>query len=400
MVRNFISLSFLVLIGAVAESRSWTSSAGSEIQAELISHEGESVLLKTNEGREISLKLSQLSSQDQDYLASLKSQSEKDPKETVPNKRGSEKKELPDWENWNTPWPKLVKTSQDFDIEEVPGDGEFETHEYVYQSPHFIFYSDAQLTKSLVKKFAWYFESSHNYLSQLPLSMARTQEEERHKIVLYEHESEYYRNGGPAGSAGVYMGRIDTILVPFKSVGMKKMGSRYTVDRETSNKTLSHEIVHSFTDWPYYAEGARGWFTEGLAEYVALTPYRSGNFMASKAQGDIEQYVTNFSDFGRGRNLGTEIHVGSLKEFMLMPYERFTSNANHCYGVGALLVTYFCDIERDTELQNIQNFLKALKDSKKKDEALAVLLNGRTFKELENSIQKAWRGKGVTLDFE
>jgi len=32
------------------------------------------------------------------------------------------------------------------------------------------------------------------------------------------------------------------------------------------------------TDREYYAPSARGWFSEGMAEYIAVTPYRSGKF--------------------------------------------------------------------------------------------------------------------------
>ena len=182
---------------------------------------------------------------------------------------------------------------------------------------------------------------------------------------------------------------------------MKKSGSRYTVDYDADNQTLSHEIVHSYTDWPYYRSGAMGWFTEGLAEYVGLTYYRSGIYMPSKTAGYVKEYVTGYGKDGNGgRALGEDIRVGSLKSFMLMPYTKFTGNAMHCYGVGALLVTYFCDLERDEELENLQNFLKALKAGKEGEEALEVLLNGRSFEELESSIRKAWKSKGVTLEFQ
>jgi len=67
--------------------------------------------------------------------------------------------------------------------------------------------------------------------------------------------------------------------------------------------------------------------------------------------------------------------------------------------VGTLLVAYFVDIKRDTELENLKNFLRGLRDGKEGTEALAVLLNGRTMLELEEDIRKAWRGKGVDFTF-
>jgi len=241
---------------------------------------------------------------------------------------------------------------------------EYEQPGFYYETSHFSFKSRVQFSTSLVRNLAWYFETTHAYMEQLPLSFARTQETAKHKILLIESAEEYYRNGGPIGSAGVYIPFRDLVMVPLSSVGVKKAGSRYKIDLEDrSNRVLSHEIVHALTDQAYFQAGARGWFTEG------------------------------------GRNLGAEIRVGSLERFMKMSYGQFTANANVNYGVGALLVTYFMDLRREQELQNLQNFLLAFKEGKSGEAALQELLNGRSYSELENSIKLAWQGQGVKLLF-
>ncbi len=317
-----LRLSLLMLLPLCANERSWTSSSGTTITATLVSQQGAKLTLRTVEGREIQLNKSQLSAADQQYLESLTAAETAQPEPQRSERRsGRRQRGVPGWENWDEDWPKLVKTSKDFEISEGEQNEKYATHAYVYHSPHFTFYSDARLNTSLVKKFAWYFESSRNYLAHLPLTLSRTQETQRHEIVLYEHKEDYHKNGGPESSAGVYMGGADVILVPFVSVGMKKVGSGYAVDHDGTNKTLSHEIVHSYTDGPYYAEGSRGWFTEGLADYVGVTPYRSGIFQPSRSLDRVRDYVTAFDkDSNRGRNIGTELQVGSLEAFMMQPY--------------------------------------------------------------------------------
>ena len=122
--------------------------------------------------------------------------------------------------------------------------------------------------------------------------------------------------------------------------------------------------------------------------------------MPNKAVTYVKEYVTAYGkDGGGGRALGDKIMVGSLLDYMMQSYSSFTDQAGHNYGVGALIVTYFCDLKRDEEFQNLQNFLRALKDGKKGEEAIDVLLNGRSIEELEKSINRAWRSKGVTLTF-
>lgn len=393
-MRFLFSVFFLSSI-LLSSARKWTSAQGSTIEAELISYEGGVVTLKKlNNGKTLSLRLEQLSKKDRDFLTKKDEKKKPAEKQATPDKRGRIDS---GWTNWDAEFPKYVKVSkEDIEITEVEG----EEGVYIYESPHFSFHSDVQLTTSLVREFARYFESTHAYVEALPLSMTRTQEEKKHVIQLLENKNDYYKNGGPEGSAGVFFSGKDLVLVPLASVGVKKVASRYSVDHGSSNKTLAHEIVHALTPRFYYAAGSRGWFTEGLAEYIAITPERSGTYQNTKAIGEVEQYVTGYSEkTGRGRNLGEEIKVGSLEKFMMMEYRDFTGNANFNYGVGALLVAYFIDLERDEELENLQSFLKALSERKKAPDVLAALLNGRTFQELEDAITKRWRNKGVKLDF-
>jgi len=83
---------------------------------------------------------------------------------------------------------------------------------------------------------------------------------------------------------------------------------------------------------------------------------------------------------------------------MLQPYKRFTGKkANFNYGFGVLLTYYFFHMEDDRS--NIVAFMKALKEGKTKEEALDVLLNGRSYDELEKQISKAWRARGVRITF-
>jgi hypothetical protein len=62
----------LLIHGAAVEgARTWTSTSGTELTAELVSAAGGKVVFKAAEGRVINLRLDQLSKADQEYLASL-----------------------------------------------------------------------------------------------------------------------------------------------------------------------------------------------------------------------------------------------------------------------------------------------------------------------------------------
>ena len=190
------------------------------------------------------------------------------------------------------------------------------------------------------------------------------------------------------------------VMAPLEGLGVKKVGSGYMFDYKGSNKTLPHEITHQLTDGEYYYSGARGWFSEGLAEYVANTPYRSGKYMVKTNLSSIKDYVTEYGKDGRGgRNLSDEINAPDLKKYMMQPYSSFTGNANFNYGLGLLITYYYFHWDGDKDRANINAFLKALKEGKQGEDALAVLLNGRSWKEMEDAISKAWRSRGVKITF-
>jgi hypothetical protein len=107
---------------------------------------------------------------------------------------------------------------------------------------------------------------------ELPLAISGgVKQEGKYQILLFETEQSYNSAGGPPGSAGVFIGGKNIVMVPLTSLGVRPVGSGYMLDRDKSNKTLPHELVHQLTPDNYYAHGSMGWFTEGLAEYVAVT---------------------------------------------------------------------------------------------------------------------------------
>lgn len=370
-----------------AEARTWTDVKGRQIEAEILGKTANSVtvLLK---GKQTQIPLSKLSEQDREFVKNWEQPAAEESSNNADLDKLFEKQ-----------WPKLVSVNLDIEITEETGENE----SYVYQSPHYEFISDAKLSKVPVKRFSVLFEATRQYVQELPYANLKSyQTGERYKVYLFESLHSYVEAGGPPGSAGVYIPNKDIIMVPFQSLGLIKRGSSWAIDYDRTNKTLPHEITHQITDREYYAPGASGWFSEGFAEYVAVTPYRSGKFSVSKAPSYIEQYVTSFAKAdNRGRNLGTEIDAPNLEDYMLMSYGDFAyaGNANFNYGLGALLVTYFNHYDGEGDAANIKDFLRALKDGKHGKEALEVLRAGRSWDELEADITKGWRKRGVKINF-
>lgn len=378
--------SFLTL-QTQAETRDWTNSEGRTITATLIEVSGENVVLEMN-GNNFEVPAASLSAADQEFISEWE--------KSAPMETASDSDIEP---NWDGEWPKIVSADVSQDIEVI---SENESKgEYIYASDHYEFICDVKLNTSLVKRFSLLFEATNQFCRELPLGMVKPFRQQRHKIYLFEEYGSYTAKGGPDGSAGVYISRggEGDILVPLTSLGVKKVGSNFSVDYDKENTTLSHEIAHQLTDYEYYAPGSRGWFTEGMAEYIALSGYRSGKFNVNDLQ-KLKDWVTAFGDDGlRGRNLGDEIKSPRLKEFFEQSYESFTGNSNFNYGMGALVVYYYFHMDGEKDAANIKNFLKGLKEGKEGDEMYVPLLAGRSWEEMEDDITKGWRSRGVRIEF-
>lgn len=385
ITRRFLAFSttLLLLVGSMS-ARTWTDVDGRTMKGELLSHDGKVAVFRLDSGKETKVPLSRLSETDQRIVT-----------RTPP---GGPQPKL----NWNERWPDHLVYRHYSEVESVEENPE--KSRWIYESENYRFTCDVRLTIAVVRNFAEMFESTLYYTSKLPLAMTGgLRKNGKYDIFLYEEFSNYVKSGGPPKSAGVFISGPDksVILVPLRSLGVRKVGDSYVRDSSKSNRTLVHEITHQLTPGHYFKPGARGWFSEGVAEYCALTPYQNGRFGVRKADDTIKQYVTNFDRrTNRGRNIGTNISVPDLKSFMMMPYSQFAgSNANFNYGVGALLTLYFFHYDGEGDAARIKELLKVLRIGARPEAALEKLLDGRSWDELEAEITVAFNKERIKITF-
>jgi hypothetical protein len=67
--------------------------------------------------------------------------------------------------------------------------------------------------------------------------------------------------------------------------------------------------------------------------------------------------------------------------------------------LGLLLTYYYFHWDNDGDRKNLNAFFMALKEGKSGEDALNILLNGRSWDEMEKQITKAWRSRGVRITF-
>lgn len=369
------------------ETRTWTDTQGRKVEAALLRTEGTHIILKMADGRELPFPLEKLSPEDQEYA------------KTAPKPDSKPTSDSEGALNFNAVWPERIRFTEDPEISTIEEDAE--KKRFIYESANYRYVCDVRLAKSVVKGFAVMFEATYLYCRTLPLALNGGKKTDgKHLILLFETKESYIREGGPPSSAGVFMPGRGIVMVPLESLGVKPVGSGYMLDRDKSSKTLPHELTHQLTPNEYFNDGSMGWFSEGIAEYVAVTPYRAGSFAVRGNIKDIFDYATGYGSKGMGgRSLGTKISLPSLKSFMLQSYSEFLDDAQINYGCGLLITTYFFHIDGDGDAKRIKAFLKAMHEGKEGEEALAFLLDGRTWEQMEEDIVKGWGRRGIDFKF-
>ncbi len=358
----------------------------------MVRTEGENVILKLADGREVPFPLAKLSTDDGKYV-----EENSDEAEEPAAAKGEGEGPIP--LNFDAPWPERIRFSEDPEIKTVEEDAE--KKRFIYESANYRYVCDVRLARSVVKGFAVMFEATHLYCRSLPLALdGGVKTDGKHLILLFEKFDDYVKAGGPPSSAGVFIGGRGVVMVPLTSLGVRPVGSGYMLDRDKSSKTLPHELTHQLTPRAYYQRGAMGWFSEGIAEFVAVTPYRSGSYAVRGNLKDMIDYATGYGskDMG-GRALGTDIKLPKLKDFMLQDYADFLEQPQLNYGSGLLITTYFLYLDGDGDAKRLKAYLKALREDKDSEESLSLLLDGRTFDQLESDIRKEWGRKGVDFTF-
>jgi hypothetical protein len=389
----------LLLLAPCSLSETWTDKRGRKMEAELLSVKESKAVFKLASGKEVTVAVDLFSEEDQKRIKDW------EPAESDEEGAGRGEEKDPDDAgaarlNFDAPWPKKVSFNGDAEINTVEEDKE--KGRFIYESANYRFICDVRLSQSVVKGFAVMFEATQLYCRELPLAISGgIKEDGKYPILLFENKEDYIKAGGPPSSAGVFIGGKGVVMVPLTSLGVRPVGSGYMLDRDKASGTLIHELTHQLTPEVYFAEGALGWFSEGIAEYVTATPYRAGNFKVGSNFDDIRAYATGYGkDDTRGRALGESIQVPALRDFFLMSYREFAGpNANFNYGMGLMLTTYFLHLDGDGDAARIKAFLRALRAGKSGEDALEVLRDGRSYEELEEAIAKAWKRKGVEIEF-
>lgn len=395
---------------ALAEEtpRKWTNTAGQSFEGTFVSASADKVTIRRADGKIFEVERTKLSADDLAYAdkaskagGTVESGS---PTSSPQFREGDYRaKMLAGYTgadpNFNALWPKDAGITAEPTIQTI--DEKPEEKIFIYESDHFRFQSNVVLRPSLIAKVAAMFEASYQTHLAIPLNNRRTRSPKAEKLraFLYETKEQYFAAGGPTGSAGVYLGGEDKFMVPLEKLGVQKVGSGYMFDYKGDFHTVYHEITHLL--WADIGRMAGTWMSEGFAEFIACAPYSNGRFSFIKQPSYALEYATAYGKKdGGGRALGEEFTMPHLKEILNWSQPQFYTDGNRNYGFGLILVYYFILMDGEGDAANFKACIKACQEGKNPSEALAVLMAGRSYEDLEKAISAAYKRKGIRISFE
>lgn len=282
---------------------------------------------------------------------------------------------------------------------------------YIYRSPHYVFICDSRLRGDVVKEFGRLFEATYLINCKLPLDLRPVPESSKvsFQALLFTNYADYLKEGGIAGSAGVYINKKNTLMVPLVSLGVKLSGSGQTVlmdkNSDDDNATLIHEITHQMMN--QWLGSMRTWQIEGSAEYIRMLDYnRFGRFTLTNLSKQLKLYVQKMNPEGGGRAFA----MIDLEELMTMENEQWTTALSGAkaaaainYGSAALLTYYFYHMDGAGDAANMIAFLRGLENAKSYEEEAELvekhLLRNRTYAQLAENVKSAFRKEGLEITF-
>lgn len=375
MVRLLLSLGLVLTTWSTlsGEMRTWTDKQGRAITARLSSVEGDQISIVRDDGRSFTLELSVLSAADRDYVREWSAK---------PSAKVIAAAQWPTRVQHRSPDVEIVLEEEDTNI---------------YRTKHFEFQSDARLSRTLVSEFGEIFESTLAAVQALPIGLDVEAPEDDYFVTrLFSKTSAYLRAGGVPGSGGLYNPRVQQILIPIKSLGVKSSSTGYSFDRYKDNHALVHEITHQIMH--PWLEHLPAWLIEGFAVYMETIPYDRGVFRFR--QHDLSDYLAN-----KTRGLGSaSLPIAPLDALMdlsrqdwndAFAHKQQTIPAN--YYTALLLTHYFLHLDGEGDAFHLIRYLQELRAGTGEDTAREILLDGRTVEELEDEVVTALRRKRIRV---
>lgn len=273
-----------------------------------------------------------------------------------------------------------------------------ESGQNIYRTEHFEFRCSEKLSRGLVQRFSLVFEATYAAVQALPIGLNPTPKEDGYWVVLlYEDREAFVAEGGHPSYGAQYDRSSGRVMVPLNGVGVERSSSGLTYTSEMNPTTIIHEVTHQLMH-PWLIAGLPPWLVEGFAGYMQSLPYENGIFRMRSH--DMKEYLR----VSRARDFGPAWPLVSVENLLQMPREQWNGTvvedveaARKNYYSAALLVYFFMNYDGGGDFMRIVRYFQALRAGVDLQRRNNILLDGRTFQELETEIIRSFGYRGIDL---
>ena len=351
--------------------RVWTAANGQKFSAKLVGVDGENVTLLLANGQTSKFAMNLLSPADQAVIRAAAA-----PNPTTPNTPAAPatKPATPAAANNTKPgatpaakartWPVIVEVPPN-SIEITLGEQDAAKRRYVYKSQSFEFVSQDKLAGSVMKEVARTFEATRSLVSALPWGIDPKPPTDLgfYQAKLFTTREDYFADGGPQNSGGVYFSKDRIFRIPFPSLGLQLQGKTWFKKPDYHGDTLVHEVTHQMMH--DFLGFLPKWIIEGTAEYTESLPYNAGRFLAGSHARGLKETLAKAASH---KVLTSEFRP--FGEHIAMKRDNWESLSNQqhsqhlLYVESYVLVYFFCHLDGDGKGTRFLKYFDAMAEAR------------------------------------
>lgn len=371
-------ITFSLCVTLFGKSRDFYDQNGNKLRGELVQVENDEAVIQRIDGKKFTIPVARFSKSDQLYFEEFQRAA------NVSSAKPESTHVRPD------KWPRRSGISGAVGIEIVSEDNA--KGEFIYRSENFEFHAPTKLGRSDVREFARVFEATLAAVQEMPHPWEVKKAGEFFFVQLFEDDDAYHKSGATEGSGGVFQPSTKSILVPYKSLGLEKTSSGYSIKGDPRLKILVHEVFHQVTLISGWAYKMGSFFLEGSAQLLDSVPYKNGIFDWNKFS--VDTLVEEYGEETPVRRLEDIIYI-SGKEWV----QAFSDNTYAINYRTALIYYYYLTFLANDEVGGVaHDLIVAARTGQPIKEAVQqYLVKNKSFDALQEDIKKAFEREGLIL---
>ena len=344
--------------------RVWTAANGQKFQAKLLGVEGANAVFQLANGQTTKVALQLLSPADQTAIRGAAANPAAPNTPAVPaTKPGAAATNGKPAAKPRT-WPATVEVPPN-SIEITLGEQDAAKRRYVYKSQSFEFVSQDKLAGSVMKEVARTFEATRSLVSALPWGIDPKPPADLgfYQAKLFVTREDYFADGGPVNSGGVYFSKDRIFRIPFPSLGLQLQGKTWFKKPDYHGDTLVHEVTHQMMH--DFLGFLPKWIIEGTAEYTESLPYNAGRFLAGSHARGLKETIAKAASH---KVLTSEFRP--FGEHIAMKRDNWESLSNQqhsqhlLYCQSYVLVYFFCHLDGDGKGTRFLKYFDAMAEAR------------------------------------